>query len=61
MTNRDQYRLLAEAQRLARMSDSEFAQFNAERAQILNGIPPNGVVRMPLPYSGVGGDIPGNG
>lgn len=59
---KDQYRLLAEAQRLARvMPNDEFAQFNAERAQVLNGIPPRGVERIPLSYTGVGGDIPGNG
>lgn len=36
----------------------ELARFNAERRALLGGIPPDpSVDRMPLPRSGVGGDV----
>lgn len=54
--NEPERRLLREAESLASMS--ELARFNAERARLLGGKPPGSEERMPLPYSGVGGDLP---
>lgn len=36
----------------------ELARFNRERARLLNDKPVAPGERMPLPYSGVGGDVP---
>jgi hypothetical protein len=38
----------------------ELASFNAERAKLLRNKPLAPGERMPLPFSGVGGDLPGN-
>ena len=39
----------------------ELARFNAERAKLMGNKPAEPGERMPLPYSGVGGDLVENG
>lgn len=55
----EEQRLLAEARYVAH-GGSELALFNAMRAELLGGKPPTPEARIPMLYTGVGGDIEGN-
>lgn len=56
---RDEHRLILEAETMAE-AGNELARFNAERARVLGGVPPMPGRRMPLPFTGVGGDLSEN-
>ena len=40
---------------------AELRRLNTEREKLLGGQPISGDVRIPRPYSGVGGDVPEDG